>query len=236
MRFAFFFLLLCALISIAHGQEPISGRWVGSIKVSERELKLIVDLARPDNEHWIGSATIPDLNLKGAALAQIAVKDSSVSFATTGTGPIGLQATFTATASAEADTMQGNFAQGGNTAPFTLTKTGPAQIEPLPHSTTVAPEFLGEWKGDYELFGYPRHVTIKLANRGDAATAEFVIVGKKNNNLPVDQIEQTGNRISIESHEIGITFEGRLNKATNEITGTVAQGPFEPGLTMRRTQ
>jgi hypothetical protein len=233
MRHVFVLLLLSAVVSTA--QESVSGRWIGSIKITDRELKLVVDVAQPEKDHWIGSMTSPDLNIKGAVLTDIAVKDSSVSFATANAGPVGLEAKFTASLTAT-DKMQGNFLQGGNTAPFALTKTGPAQVEPLPRSTTILAEFVGEWKGDYELFGYPRHVTIKLANHDDAATADFVIVGKKNNILPVDLVEQTGNRISLDSHQAGITFEGRLNKATNEINGTLTQGPIELSLTVRRTQ
>jgi hypothetical protein len=49
-------------------------------------------------------------------------------------------------------------------------------------------EIEGEWKGGYELFGYPRKVTIKMKNRGaEGGTAEFFIVGRKENKLPVDQ-------------------------------------------------
>jgi hypothetical protein len=233
MRFLFILLLFPAAVSSA--QEPASGRWVGLIKITNQELKVVVDLARQDKDHWIGSITLPDLNIKGAPLTDITAKDSSVSFAINNPGPIGLNAKFNASLT-PTDKMQGDFVEGGNTAPFALTKTGPAQVEPWPHSTTVLLEFVGEWKGDYELGGYSRHVTIKLANQNNVAIADFVIVGKKNNILPVDLIEQNGNRISIESHQVGITFEGRLNKAANEINATLTQGPIELNLTVRRTQ
>ncbi len=44
-----------------------------------------------------------------------------------------------------------------------------------PRNTPVAKELEREWKGDYEMLGYTRHVSIKFANHPDGATAEFVI-------------------------------------------------------------
>ncbi len=105
------------------------------------------------------------------------------------------------------------------------------------HSTAVVKELEGEWKGEYELFGYPRKVTVKLANRGsDGATAEFVVVGKKVNNLPVDLVTQEGDLLTVDSHETGIGYEGRFQKDAGEINGTFSQGAIELPLILRRVQ
>ena len=129
--------------------------------------------------------------------------------------------------------LVGDFLQGGNTAHFILEKTGPPQVEEPPRSTPVANEFEGDWKGDYELLGSPRKVTLKLQNHApQPASAEFVIVGRKVNNLPVDRIAQQGNFITIESSAYGLTYEGRLENG--EIHGTLLQGPIEIALVLRR--
>ena len=133
--------------------------------------------------------------------------------------------------------LTGDFIQAGNRAPFTLEKTGPPQVELPPRSTSIAKELEGAWKGEYELFGYPRHVTIKLANHGaDGATAEFVVVGKKTNNLPVDLVTQEGGLLTIDSHEMGISYEGRFQNDSGEIHGTFVQGPLELPLVLRRAK
>ena len=109
-------------------------------------------------------------------------------------------------------------AAGGNSAP----------------QTAIAKEIEGEWKGGYQLFGYPRKVTIKLQNRGpEGATADFVIVGRKENKLPVDRVVQQGEFVTVDSHETGLSFEGRARK--DEIQGTIFQGPLEIPVTLRRT-
>ncbi len=109
--------------------------------------------------------------------------------------------------------------------------------EPGRRGTPVAKEIEGEWKGEYQIFGTPRHVTLKLANDGqNGATAEFVVVGKKVNNLPVDVVTQEGDLITVDSHQTGISYEGRFNKEANEIKGTFFQGPIELSLVLHKSK
>lgn len=226
-------LIFAAALS-CRGDEPISGRWEGSIQIPDREQKVIVDLAQNGKGAWIGSVTMPGLSVKGAALTDIALKDSELTFGIKSAlnvqrvGPINFKAHL-----APNDTLMGDFVEGGNTAPFTLKKTGPAQVEVPPQSTEVSKEIEGEWKGEYEMTGYPRHVTLKLLNHPDGASADFVIVGKKINNLPVDLVTQEGDLLTIDSHETGVSYEGRWQKQSGEIKGTLFQGAVETPLVLR---
>ena len=68
---------------ICRAEEPLAGRWSGKIQIPEREVTLIVDLAQ-ENQKWTGSAIIPGLNVKGSALADIALQGSEVTFAIAG--------------------------------------------------------------------------------------------------------------------------------------------------------
>ena len=235
MRIAFILVIASALVSRA--DENAAGRWEGTVQIPSRELVLIVDLAAGsgDSGGWQGSITIPELGIKGAPLTDIGVKSDTVVFsiksalADQRAGPAKFNGRFVGEGK-----LTGDFLQAGNTAPFALEKTGPPQVEPPPHSTAIAKEIEGEWKGGYELFGYPRKVTIKIQNRGaEGATAEFVIVGRKENKLPVDHVVQEGEFLTIDSHETGLSFEGRARK--DEIQGTILQGPLEIPVTLRRT-
>lgn len=235
MRVAFILLLASSLIS--HADENAGGRWQGTVQIPGRELVFIVDLAPASGEigGWQGSIIIPGLGIKGAPLSDIDVKGSDIVFsiksalADPKTGPAKFQAHFVGDGK-----LAGNFEQAGNTAAFALEKTGPAEVEIPPHSTAIAKEIEGEWKGGYELLGYPRKVTIKLKNNGPTgAGAEFVIVGRKENKLPVDRVIQQGEFLTIESHETGLSFEGRARNGQME--GTILQGPLEIPLTLRRT-
>ena len=234
MRVAFIILLASAVISRADGNA--AGRWEGTVQIPGRPLEIVVDLAaKSDEGRWQGSITIPGLGIKGAPLSDIALNGDNIAFsiksalAEQRAGP----AKFNARVGGDGK-LAGDFLQAGNTAPFALQKTGPPQVEISPRSTAVAQEIEGEWKGGYELFGYPRKVTIKLQNRGpDGATAEFTIVGRKENKLPVDRVVQQGEFVTVDSHETGLSFEGRARKG--EIEGTIFQGPLEIPVTLRRS-
>jgi hypothetical protein len=234
MRIAFALFLASALIS--RTDENAAGRWEGTVQIPGRQLTLIVDLAAESSGGgWQGSITIPGLGLKGAPLSDIALNGDNVAFsmkaalADPSAGPAKFSARFVGDGK-----LAGDFMQAGNTAPFALQKIGPPQVEIPPRSTAIAKEIEGEWKGGYELLGYPRKVTIKLQNRGpEGATAEFVIVGRKENKLPVDRVVQQGEFVTVDSHETGLSFEGRARK--DEIQGTISQGPLEIPVTLRRS-
>src|SRR5947208_13541799 len=122
--------------------------------------------------------------MKRAPLTDITVKAPDVSFSVKGT--VGIQLKLQLDGNG---TMRGNFEQAGNRALTTLKKTGPPQVERPPRNTPVAKELEGEWKGDYQMLGYTCHVSIKFAYHSNGTTAEFVIVGRKYNLLPVDLIK-----------------------------------------------
>jgi hypothetical protein len=223
-----------ASVSVCLAAENIAGRWEGSVQIPGRALTLIVDLAPDSRGSWIGSVIIPGLDIKGALLTEIAVKDSGAAFAMKTAR--GFEATFKGNLNPDG-TLAGDFVEAGNTAPFLLKKTGPPQVEVPPRSTAISKELEGQWKGEYELLGTPRHVTIKLVNRAaDGAAAEFVIVGKTTTNLLVDLVTQKGDSLTIDSHGAGISYEGRFNKDANEIKGTFIQAGIELPLVLRRAK
>ena len=221
-------ILIVATALPCRAEDVISGRWEGTAQIPDSELIVVVDLAQ-ENGAWVGSIIIPGLGLKGAPLTDIKVQPPDANFAVK--GALGIQLKLRCEAN---NKLAGNFEQAGNRAPATLQKTGPAQIEYPPRNTVVAKELEGEWKGDYEMLGYTRHVSIKFANHPDGATAEFVIVGRKHNVLPVDLVMQEGEMVTVESHEMGFSFEGRLKNG--KLTGAVRQGAIETPLVLVRAK
>ena len=230
----FFVLIFLASAALCHGAESAAGRWEGSAQIPGGELKLIVDLSQDSGKSWVGSIIVPGFGVKGAPLADLIVNDSEITFSIKGAlGNERMGVTKLKAHLAADSQLTGDFMQGGNSAPFVLKKTGSAQVDLPPQSTAVAKGLEGEWKGEYELNGYPRHVTMKFSNRGaEGAAVEFVIVGKKTNNVPVSLITQEGDFLALKSDEFGITYEGRFK--SDEIKGTFTQGPFELPLVMRR--
>lgn len=235
MRQTLIALLACLPLLASGAAPPPEGRWEGRVEIPGSELPLFVDLAPGSTGGWAGSIVIPGVGVKGSSLTNIVVNGDDVSFelgkvlGTPGHGPAGFKGRLTGS-----DRMGGEMRQAGNVARFTLAKIGPAQVESSPRSTPVAKDLEARWSGEYEQGGYPRQVTITLENRGDSATAKFVIVGKMTNDLPVDLVIQQGNVLRVESQTTQVFFEGRIASDAGEIRGSIEVGPVELPLVLRR--
>jgi hypothetical protein len=228
---------LFSSVFVCRAADSVAGRWEGWVRVPGREMKLIVDLDQGESGTWRGSIVVPGFNVKGAPLSDVSVQGSDLSFALKNVlsdaqgAPTTIKAHLTANGK-----FSGDFTEGGNTAPLTLSRTGPPQVEVPPKSTAIAPELVGTWKGQYALFGYPRHVTVKFSAKTDGeAAVEFVVVGKKTTNVPIDLITQEGNLLTLEAHEFGMGYEGRFDNAGGEIKGTFLQGAMEIPLVLKRS-
>ncbi len=221
-------ILIVAAALPCRGEDVISGEWEGAAQIPGNELTVVVDLAQ-ENGVWVGSIIIPGLGLTGVPLTDIKVQPPDVNFAVK--GALGIQLKLRLDAN---NRLTGNLEQGGNRASASLQKTGPPQVEYPSRNTPVAKELEGEWKGDYEMLGYTRHVSIKFANHPDGSTADFVIVGRKHNVLPVDLVTQEGDLVTVDSHEMGFSFEGRLRNG--KLTGAVRQGALETPLVLVRAK
>ncbi len=230
-------LMLCVpMLARGAGTAP-EGRWEGPVAIPGNEIQIVIDLARDGTGAWTGSIIMQGLGIKGVPLANLAVRDADIAFdigdrfRTPAHGPTVFTAHLTA-----ADAMAGEMRQGGNSAKFQLKRTARAQVESAPRSTAVARDLADQWIGEFELGGYPRHVTIALENHaGAAATARFVIVGKQTTEIPVDLITEDGNFLRIESLANHVAFEGRYDKASGELRGAVELGFGELPLVLRRS-
>jgi hypothetical protein len=222
--------LLTLLAALGHAAEPGEGRWEGTIQIPGTPLAAIIDLAQSAGA-WIGSATLPGFT-KGAPLADIVVRDSAVSF--TLKGALG-DPKFSGRM--EAGALDGSFVQAGNSAAFHLRQSGPPQVDLPRQSTAVGAELSGGWQGEFTLGGNRLKASLKLTNQpGGAASAQFVITGRRETNIPIDLVRQEGDFVTVVSSQYRISFEGRFQKDAGEIAGTFAQGPIENPLTLRRAQ
>ena len=229
-------LLLCVPILARGAGTAPEGRWEGLVAIPGNEIQVVIDLARGGTGAWTGSIIMQGLGIKGAPLSNIVVNDAGIAFdmGERFRSPAHGPATFTAHLTA-ADAMAGEMRQGGNVAKFQLRRTASAQVEPAPRSTAVGRDLADQWIGEFELGGYPRHVTITLENHaGAAATARFVIVGKQTTDIPVDLVTEDGNFLRVESLANHVAFEGRYDKASGELRGVVELGFGELPLVLRR--
>jgi hypothetical protein len=103
-----------------------------------------------------------------------------------------------------------------------------------PRSTPVARDAEGRWTGELALNGYPRQVTLTLANdRERGASATLVIVGRQTTKLPVRLVVQEGENLRVEAAN-NVTIEGRFASGHREIDGAFALGTVEVPLVLHR--
>ena len=212
-----------------------AGRWEGVAAIPGHPLRLVVDLDRDARGQWLGSVILPDRGVKGAPLDQLVVSGCDVHF--------GLAAAFAGggaqpqiALACQADgSLAGSFALDGLSTAMTLRRSGAAQVDLPPANTVISAALAGRWTGRYELGGQAREVTLTLANRPDAGGGgQLVIVGKRTTTLDVDQVTQGREFVTLRASGADFRIEGRFAADAGVIDGTMAQGPYEAPIVLRR--
>jgi hypothetical protein len=220
----------------AHAATDPAGRWEGTADVPGLPQPLVIDLDRDAQGHWAGSAILPGRGVKGTAVDGLVVAGCDVRLGLTAAVPGGekLQPRL-ALACRPDGTLAGTFTLGGRSAAVSLHRSGPAQVDPPPTGNAITASLAGKWTGRYELGGYPREVTLTLAN-GAAGTGggQLVIVGKRTTTLQVDQVVQGREYVTVRANSAGFTIEGRFTAQDGVIDGAVSQGPFEAAIVLHR--
>lgn len=221
-------LLMCSLPALAAGTE---GRWEGVARIPGAPMPIVIDVGA-----GAGSVTLPGRGVSGAPLRELAAGPSGVvanlSSAIPSFGASGPAPSIELTLQPDGR-LEGTLRQGGHAAPLSLRRTGDAQVAKAPANTPIGAALAGVWKGRYELFGFPRDVTLTLRDGPPApGNAALVIVGRRTSNVPIDRVVQGPSFITFESDEYGMTIEGRIG--ADAIDATLQQGPFEVPLVLRR--
>ena len=218
-----------AVFPTADARPDLAARWEGAVQIPGTDLRVVIDLAQDSKGNWAGSAIVPGFGIKGAPLADIAVKGSAVAF--TIKGGLG-DPKFEGRLDSDG-ALKGDYQQGGNTAPFLLRKAGPPQVENQRQSTSVGKELEGEWQGDFEVIGKKLRALVTLTNKPEGfATANFQTKGEIETKLPVDLVTQDGELLTLESPSSGFIYQGQFRQDTNEIKGDFQLGPYESPLVL----
>lgn len=220
----------------AAAQPGLAGRWQGQALIpGAAPLVLVIDIApAPGGSGWVGSAILPGRGVKGAPLVQLSLDGERIAFSLDEAMPAmpgpALQARLERGADGQ---LAGTLSQGPLSAPLRLERAGAAQVDLPQPGTALAESLLGTWVGRYELGGYPREVTLTLANRaGGLGGGSLVIVGRRRSELTVDHVVMGREFVTLEARAARLRIEGRHGDGT--IAGRLVQGPFEAPLVLRR--
>ena len=225
------FAIVVSAPSVARaGQAPsASGHWTGVLDTPAQPLDVEVDLKPGTPPAWVGTISIPAQNLKAFPLSSITVEGTAVSFVMAN---VPGTPTFKGTLSADGATLSGDFAQGGGSIPFRMTRKGDAVITPPAKSTVITKELEGTWSGALSVGGQTLRLTLKLANGADAATGSIVSVDQGGAEIPITTITQEASHVTLELPMIGAKYSGDLKDG--KLVGTWSQGPGSAPLEFTR--
>lgn len=207
-------------ISIAQTKVSPAGHWEGSIKLPTGELKVTVDLDRDAKGAWVGDLDIPDQGVKELPLRDLSVSGESVNFGLPGGqgNPM-----FKGKLSADGTSLSGEFAQAGNSAPFSLKRTGEAKVS-VPFGIPAVPEkFTGKWQGQLDSSVGPMRLYFNISNKDDSAVGTIDSPDQGAVGIPVSLISASENSLKIEVKFIPAGYNGKLSADEKTLTGEWSQ-------------
>ncbi len=92
----------------------------------------------------------------------------------------------------------------------------------------------GNWLATLDLGASKLRLVVKVEKSATGYTAKFDSVDQGHKDLPIDSIVLDGNKLSFSAAQFGINYEGTLNEAGDEITGTFKQGAGAAPMVFKR--
>ena len=199
-------------------QSTMKGHWSGSIDTPNGPIGVEFDLDQTANG-WIGSVSIPAQNASGLPLDLISFSDGKGTFRIKGAPG---DPTFTGKLSADGKALDGQIVQSGVSLPLKLNRTGEAKVETPKSSPPVAAEFVGTWEGTIQA-GPGLRIVIKIANGKAGAEGSLTSVDQGNAEVPLSAVTQNGKKLSLQVNGVNGGYEGEINAAGTQLTGTWSQ-------------
>src|SRR5436190_18121093 len=116
--------LLTASSLLAQRPAEPTGHWTGTLQAPSMEVPFEIDLVKSDDCQFGGTVNLPVERIKGLPLLNVTCEGSSVSFYARADQPM------RGTLSPDGQTISGDYFAGGNTVPFSMTRSGDARIDP----------------------------------------------------------------------------------------------------------
>jgi len=207
-----------------------SGHWQGAVQLPGREVAVEVDFSRNSLGELSGTINTPDEAIRGLPLRTVSVAGSSIRFEARRDQP------FAATLSSDGKAMFGEYTVAGYALPFSMSRTGEAEVFKRETSAPIAKQLEGTWSGTLVAGGRPMRLTLRLANQPNGtATGSLVSLDEGGLEVPV-AIAQDTIAVTITAGIIGSTFTGALTADGTELAGMFTQRTFSAPLTFRATR
>ena len=223
---------LSALLSLTSlwGQvgPDVTGHWEGLIHAPEMAVAFEVDFARDRKGVLVGTINLPAERIRRLPLTKVAVSGSSITFQARSDQPL------TGVVAADGKTITGDMSAMGGTAPFTLTRTGEAQIDTPKRQAPVGKALEGNWNGSLAARMGAMRLVLSIANDEDGATARVVNLDQGSLEIPASTITMSGSTVTLEFASIGASYAGTLSPNGSELAGTFSEARGSVPLTFSR--
>ena len=93
----------------------------------------------------------------------------------------------------------------------------------------------GNWLGALDAGGIKLRIVLKIQKSENGYTAKFDSLDQGASDLPINSIVLDGNKLTFSAEKLDINYEGTLNEAGDEISGTFKQGTNTMPLVFKRT-
>lgn len=224
-------LLVAPTAARAQAVDP-SGHWEGGITIPGGEIPFQVDLSKNAQHALSATYSRPEEHLKGLPMTNVTLDGRAIAFELPVEGGIKFQAIV----SADGKKISGDVTAAIGTAPFSLTRTGDAQVAALPRNESVAKELEGTWNGTLSIQGRNLRLVLRMSNQPDGtASAAITSVDQGGIEFPLGLTQKAGT-LTLNTPAIGGDFfAGALNGA-GELAGTFSQGPVTAPLIFVRAK
>jgi hypothetical protein len=219
-------------VPFAFAQTAIdpSGHWQGSVQLAGRDVAVEADFTRNGRGELSGTMNMPDEAIRGLPLRAVIIAGSSIRFEARRDQP------FAGVLSSDGKAMSGEYTVESYSLPFSMSRTGEAEIFEPETSAPIAKQLEGTWNGTLVAGGRSLRLTLRLANRPDGkAIGSLVSLDEGGLEIPVT-ITQDSMTVTVSAGITGSTITGALTADGAELAGTFTQRGFSAPLTLRASR
>jgi hypothetical protein len=213
----------------AQGANGASGHWEGKIEIPNREMAVIVDLAKSATGAWVGTVSIPASTSIDVPLTDVVVQGATVRFTTT----LPEKVSFEGTLSTDPVALAGTVTNPQGSVPFRLARNGDAILKLPPPSSPMVKAFNGRWEGTAAIGDKTLRLALELSAAPDGtAKGTLITVDQGNQEIPASTVLIKGSELQLELRAVSGSYRGTLSTA-GEIAGEWLQGPTRIPLTFK---
>jgi hypothetical protein len=215
--------------SALFAQTGPAGHWEGILKTESRTIGLSLDLAQNAKSQWIASMGVPAQNETGLVVKDLVVSGNSVKFMAVELQMARLDLTL-------ADgKLAGTIQNSRGSLPIEFSRNGEAKVQLLAASPAVSKDLEGDWTGTLKTPGRELEITVHFQNQPDKTVVATIDIPAQNAvGMPINNVEQTGDKVEFGLKIAHASFHGTLEKERGELNGQLGHGEQAMQVKLKR--